>query len=113
MNSFKSKPFETRIQESTNVLKKYPDRIPVILIKHDNRCPNLDKYKYLASHDMTISTLLYHIRQRTKLKPDEAIYLSVNGTVYNASELILVIYKKEKDSDEFLYITYSIENTFG
>jgi GABA(A) receptor-associated protein len=99
--------------ESNFILKKYPDRIPIILVKHNSRCPNLDKYKYLASHDMTISTLLYHIRKRTKLKPEEAIYLSVNGTVYNASELILTIYKKEKELDQFLYITYSIENTFG
>jgi GABA(A) receptor-associated protein len=108
-----SRSFETRLEESNAILKKYPDRIPVILVKHNNRCPNLDKYKYLASHDMTISTLLYYIRKRTKLKPDEAIYLSVNGTLYNASELILTIYKKEKDPDQFLYITYSIENTFG
>lgn len=108
-----NKSLEKRIEQSKNILKKYPNRIPIILIKYSNRDPDLDKYKYLASNDMPLSALLYHIRKRTKLKQDQAIFLSVNGIIYHSNELLKNIYDKNKDLDNFLYITYSIENTFG
>lgn len=108
-----NKSFEKRLEESKNILRKYPHRIPIILIKYSNRDPDLDKYKYLASNDMTLSALLYHIRKKTKLKQEEAIFLSVNGIIYHSNELLKNIYDKNKDLDNFLYITYSVENTFG
>ena len=59
-----NKSLEKRIEQSKNILKKYPHRIPIILKKYNRRDPDLDKYKYLASNDMTLSALLYHIRKK-------------------------------------------------
>ena len=106
-----------RFEESKRILTKYPDRIPVILEKNkynERQSPNLDRYKYLIDKDNTLSVLLYHIRKRIKLDKSEAIYLFVNGTVYSPSILMGELYEKEKDKeDNFLYLTYSTENTFG
>ena len=46
-NNFKKKlTFEKRKQESTNISKKYPGRIPIIVQKHrDCILPEVDKCK--------------------------------------------------------------------
>ena len=35
----------------------------------------------------------------TKLKQEEAIFLSVNGVIYHSNELLKTIYDKNKDLD--------------
>lgn len=111
--NYKLKSFDDRLNESTKILKKYPDRIPIILQKYDNNAPHLEKYKYLVSSDTTFGSLLYSIRNNTKLKPSEAIFLSINGKMCSTSMLIKEIYETEKEKDNFLYISFSCENTFG
>ena len=112
--SFKdSKSEEKRKQESENIRRKYPDRIPIILEKFDNKAPNLEKYKYLVPIDSTLSLLLFHIRTRVKLSPTAAIFLNIKNEICNASELVSKLYNDKKDSDGFLYVSYSTENTFG
>jgi GABA(A) receptor-associated protein len=68
---FKSElPFEKRKEESTRVLCKYPDRIPIICEKSEgkaNDIPSIDKRKYLVPVDLTVSQFLYIIRSRIKI----------------------------------------------
>ena len=104
---------EKRKQESDNIRKKYPDRIPVILEKFDKRAPDLEKYKYLLPSDANLSLLLLHVRARIKLNPNAAIFLTIQNEICNASEVLCKLYEEKKDKDGFLYITYSTENTFG
>jgi len=113
MNAFKNTDFETRFEDASRILKKYPDRIPVILQKYDEKAPDLDRFKFLASSDTTIMTLLFHIRKRTKLKPNEAIFLSIDGMMCCTTTMVKELYETNKDKDQFLYIYYSTENTFG
>ena len=57
---YKNKSLEERIEESTNVLKKYPNRIPVIVEKSD-KCKELqdiDKNKYLVPDDLTFGQFI-------------------------------------------------------
>ena len=63
MSNFKSKNnFEKRNNESTNILKKYPDRIPIIVEKYKNsKINDIDKCKYLVPKDMTIGQFIYVI----------------------------------------------------
>ena len=113
-SSFKeSKSEEKRKQESDNIRKKYPDRIPVILEKFDKRAPDLEKYKYLVPSDANLSLLLLHVRARIKLNPNAAIFLTIQNEICNSSEVLCKLYEEKKDKDGFLYITYSTENTFG
>ena len=105
-----------RKKESERVLKKYPERIPVICEKNiisKNTTTLLDKNKYLVPHDLTIGQFIYIIRKIMCLHPDEAIFLFVNGTIPPTGTTMINIYKLHQDNDGFLYFTYAFENVFG
>jgi len=106
--------FKKKSAESKNILERYPDRIPVIVNKHDNaQLPDIDKTKYLVPIDLTIGQFMYVIRKRISLEPEQAMFLFVGGVLPTTSDLMSKIYKEFKNDDGFLYITYSGENTFG
>jgi GABA(A) receptor-associated protein len=106
--------FENRQKESARILVKYSDKIPIICEKaNQHNLPDIEKNKYLVPHDITVGQFMYIIRQKIKLKPEEALYLFVGGKIVSNSALISSIYETEKDDDGFLYVLYSKENTFG
>ena len=115
MVTFKgSKSEEERLTESTKIIGKYPDKIPVIVEKYTkSSIKNIDKNKYLVSGDMTMSQFIYIIRKRIQLKSSEALFFFVNNILCNNSQSMIEIYNLYKDKDGFLYIEYSSENTFG
>lgn len=101
--------------ESNRILTKYPDRIPVICnsVKNSN-LPELDKKKYLVPRDLTVGQMLYVIRKRLQLRPEQALFLFVNKNIIPpTSSLMYEIYDKYKNEDNFLYCVYSGENAFG
>jgi len=108
--------FEERYAESKRVLEKYPDKIPIIC-ERENRSkaqtPFIDKNKYLAPKDLTLGQFIYVIRKRIRMPPEKALFIFINGTSQSSSRLMTILYDCYKDSDGFLYITYSYENTFG
>ena len=105
---------EERSNESKKIMNRYPERIPIIVEKAKGcRLANISKNKYLAPKDMTMSQFLFMVRRRIKLEPSEAIFLMVNRTLVSGSQPISKIYEDHKDSDGFLYMIYTSENTFG
>jgi len=107
--------FEKRIKESENILKKYPNRIPVIVEKNAI-CKNIndiDKNKYLVPEELTIGQFIFIIRKRLKLSADKALFIFINSKLIPTHTLMKDVYLNEKDEDNFLYITYASENTFG
>jgi GABA(A) receptor-associated protein len=115
--SFKNQfSFEKRFLEAQRILSKYPDRIPVICEKSENKnqnLPVLNKIKYLVPADLTIGQLSCVIRNRIRLRSDVAIFLTIDGHIPPTITLIGELYKTSKYADGFLYIQYSGENTFG
>lgn len=115
--NFKSRiPFETRLEESSRVMTKYPDRIPIICEKapHMNSStPNINKNKYLVPVDLTVGQLMFVLRKHIKLLPEQALYLFVGQSIPPSSELVQRLYAEYRDPDGFLYIVYACENTFG
>ena len=104
MNKFKKlNSYEERLYQSTSIMKKYPDRIPVII----------QKDKKLKTPDIDKNQLLFTIRNRIKLDKNQAIFLFNENIVLKSSDSISYIYDQYKDEDGFLYINYSLENTFG
>ena len=111
----KKNTIEIRKQESENIMKKYPNRIPVIVEK-SNKCSDIDeidKTKFLVPDDLTIGQFIFVIRKRLKLTPEKALFIFINNKLVPTHSLISQIYNDEKDEDNFLYINYSSENTFG
>ena len=115
--SFKSSnPFEKRLEESNRIRNKYPDRIPLVCEKSDQKdinLPKIDKCKFLVPLNLSIGQLLLIIRSRIKLSSEKAIFLFINGTIPPSTETINTIYENFKDPDGFLYINYASENVFG
>ena len=106
--------FDKRISQSEKILKKYPDRVPIIIEKHKNsNISEIDKNKYLVPVNLTVGQLVYVIRRRLKLEKETALFIFCNDILPPTSSLVIDIYNEYKDDDKFLYITYSSENAFG
>ena len=108
--------FESRITESSNILSKYKDRIPIVCERHSSchTLPEIDKQKYLVPRDLTIGQFMYVLRKRLHITAEQAIFLfTESGQLPPAGSSLNDIYNSAKDEDGFLYIRYSGENTFG
>lgn len=107
--------FEKRKQESEKILKKYTDRLPIIVEVFDTTLPPLDKSKYLVPNDLTFGQFLFVIRKRLKLSSSEIALFSYteNGTLPVLSQLVGEVYNENKNKDGFLYIHIAGEKTFG
>jgi GABA(A) receptor-associated protein len=114
--SFKSKhSFEERLNETRRILIKYPDRIPIICEKNgkSKETPDIDKHKYLVPYDLTIGQFIYVVRKRLSLPSEKALFFFINGFIPASSALLMDLYNSQKEADGFLYVSYSLENTFG
>jgi len=110
------KTLEERLKESSRILSKYSNRVPIIVerVQNCNNIANIDRNKFLVPGDLSMGQFLYVIRKRIKLDSYMAIYLFVNDTVLiPSSDLMSSIYEKYHSDDKFLYISYAGENTFG
>jgi len=111
----KKKSLEKRKQESESILKKYPCRIPVIVEKSSG-CKDIneiDKTKYLVPDDLTMGQFIFVIRKRIKITPEKALFVFINNKLIATHSLMSQVYNDEKEEDNFLYVHYSSENTFG
>lgn len=116
MNKFKKQhSVEKRKEESSRILLKYENRIPLIVLKDKNsKLPDIDRYKFLAPHDITLGQFMYVVRKRIKIDDTESLFFFVNDNVLvNTSQTMIAIYDSHKDEDGFLYFTYCSENVFG
>jgi len=103
--------FDERKKESSMIMQKYPDKIPVICTPIN--APNIIKNKYLVSTDVNIMYLLYVIRKNMKASQDQGLFLIINNTIPSSSDRMLYLYDMHKDPDGFLYINYTMESVFG
>ena len=106
-----------RTSESSRIMKKYTNRIPIICEKNirDIGIPDIDKHKYLVPHNLTIGQFMYVIRRRIRLLSSSALFLFVgdDNTLAPINTYMDEIYDRFKNKDGFLYIVYSRENVFG
>lgn len=111
----KAHSFEKRKNEAERILKKYPDRVPVIVqrVENNDAIPDVDKKKYLVPSDLSLGQFIYVIRRRIKLTPEQAIYVFINNTMPPTASVMSQIYQEHKDVDGFLYMKISGESTFG
>jgi GABA(A) receptor-associated protein len=105
--------FEDRCVESDKIMKKYPERIPIIVEKGACQLQEIGKNKFLVSREMTVSQFVFMIRKRIKLEPSQSLFVLMNQRVAAGSSPIGSLYDEYKDTDGFIYMVYTSENTFG
>ena len=117
MTSFKQQySFYDRFSESSQIMLKYSNKFPVICEPGSSLYPPITKKKYLVAGDVTLGQFIHAIRPRIQnITAEKALFMSVkNGSIIpSISSLICNLYDKYRDPDGFIYITYSLENTFG
>ena len=110
---------ETKINYSTELLKKYPDHVPVIIKRSpsDKILRDIDKEKYLIPKNLKVSEIYLIIRKKITLDSKHAIFIFVKNHLGDVlvpiGSNIREIYDLYKNDDGFLYIVYTTENTFG
>lgn len=117
---FKQKhPVEQRKKTTEELLKAYPERVPVIVEKEytrkgaKNGLPDI-KNKYLVPRELTVGSFMFIIRKKVELSETSALYLLINGKYTpSQSDTLGEIYDLHRDEDGYLYIVYTTENTFG
>jgi GABA(A) receptor-associated protein len=106
--------FDKRLKESRSLHSRYPLRVPVILNPSSKDQPPIEKNKYLVPADINVSQFMYVIKKYIKISPEEAIFIFThNNTLVPNSWTLKELYDQHKKEDNFLYLYYSIENTFG
>ena len=115
MTEFKEKPLKQRQEEILRLLKKYPHKIPIHLEKNrSSLVGDMEKKKFLVPDELTVGQLLYTIRQRIKIRSEEALYIFFNKQLVNTNALMKEIYETHRSmDDDMLYGVYATENTFG
>jgi GABA(A) receptor-associated protein len=106
---------EERKAQYNRVVESHPSKIPVIVERASHSTiADIDKSKYLAPPDLTVSQFICLIRKRIKLSSDQALFIYINGRIPTNSALFSTIYEEYKDKDDgFLYVVYTGESTFG
>ena len=104
-----------RKKESSALLSKFPDRIPVILEKDPRSDLKEMKPNLIISRELSVSQLTFLIRTKIQLSKDSALFLLVSGKYNIVGEMLMGdIYERYKDpEDGFLYITYASELSWG
>ena len=114
ITQFKKQSLEKRLEMSSTVLKKYPDRCTIIVGKRDgDDLKELDKKKYICPLDINLAQFTYAIRKKLTLKPEKSLFFFINNKIYQGNTMMSEIYRENKESDGFLYVIYCLESTFG
>ena len=114
--SFKKRDIYIRQEESLKIRKKYPDKIPVIIEMDKSFYSrfNIKKYKFLIPDDLIYLQFIHYLKNYTNIDKNEALFLFLSNGILPPSSLILRdIYNRYKNEDGFLYMTITLENTFG
>lgn len=115
--SFKRRrSFNSRRRDVDEIIKKHPHKVPIIIerAKNEKSLGLLDKSKFLVPEELTMSQLTTIIRRRLHLTDTQSFYLIVNRrTMVSASMTLAEVYRADKDTDGFLYITYASQEMFG
>ena len=106
---------DQRRTECDKIRKQFPDKIPIIFEKDPKSdIRDIDKTKYLAPINLTVSQFNMMIRKRIEIQQKTALYLLVNGKkLITGDSLLSEIYYKYRDPDGFLYIAYCSELSWG
>ncbi len=115
---------ETRLFQSTKLIKKYPNRVPIIVQPlPGSPVPWVNKFKFLVPKTSPCSSIQCTIREEIVLDAEYALNYLVDVTpsnsikkqfqMLNGAELIGSVYLQFVKTDGFCYVYYDQEHCFG
>jgi len=107
------KTFDERKYESETILKKHPEKVPVIINECSEEFRDRVKRKMLLQKEMTVTQFMHTLRTKFNIRSEEALLIFVDGIMPTSSTMMIHLYNKHKDKDGFLYISILKENVFG
>ena len=114
VTAFKATDYMKRYDEAKRVIDKYPDKCSVIVGRAEGSdVPEIDRHKFLTPRELTVGQFSHMIRERLDIPSEKALFLFSGKVLPVASLTMGCLYDQHKDRDEFLYISYTSENTFG
>ena len=114
LQNFESIPRPIRIKRAQEIKYKYYPRLPLLIDRFQKKDPLLKSNKFLVSPTIQFSEFMILLRKQLKMEPYQALFLcSKSGNPINMSETVGQVYHHIGNPDGFLYIVYSLENTFG
>ena len=107
-----------RIQQSSNLMSKNKDTIPIICEKDSNcKLKKLIKTKYLIKRETILANFSKIIREKLEIESYNALFFLANCNnekhPLDLNKTFGEIYDKYKDEDGFLYLIYSNEEVWG
>jgi len=75
--------------------------------------PEIPNSKFLFPRRIKIFEVISIIREKLNLKPNEIIVLVTGDAIIKPDTELICIYEKFKKEDDFLYLQYTKEETFG
>jgi len=107
-------PYNKRLELSKRLKEQYKNRVPIIVEIGSNSNLKLDKNRYISPKDISLGAFLNEVRKKSSIKPEEAIFMFCDDNVLvPTNHLISQVYERYADDDGFLYLTVTLENTFG
>ena len=127
-------PIDKLYADCERIRKKYPNKIPVIVRATEGL--ELKKCKFLVpgggtfeykdeegntktrtTKGITVGQFEYVIRKRIQLTPEQAIFIFINKSIPNNSQLMSHVYdeylRTKKHDHNYLVCEVSTESTFG
>ena len=114
-SSDKESKKDDKMTEYNRIIKRYPDKIPIILTMCE-QCTNLPplvKNKYIVPKDISIAQFLFIIRKKLNINESMAIFFFCKKKLIPTSKKLEDIYDEYKEDNGFVYFEYTSENTFG
>ena len=74
----------------------------------------IKKSKFLVPREITAQKLVHILTGYIPdLKPEQSVFFFVKNNIVGGLDSVEEMYRKHKQDDGFLYLTYTTENTFG
>ena len=99
-----------------SIKSKFPNKVPIIVerYKNEKNLPVIDKVKFLVPRELTTAQLSTIVRNRLSLGSTESFFLfTASGTMPSLSITVADLHEQTRDTDGFLYLTYTSQEVFG
>ncbi|KAE8697157.1 Autophagy-related protein 8i [Hibiscus syriacus] len=110
--SFKDEfTFDQRVEESRDIIAKYPNRVPVIVERYSKSdLPEMEKKKYLVPRDMSVGQCIHILSSRLRLSPGKSLCVREGHITTNSYTYGLCLRVVQRGQRVSVYVLQQREN---